>query len=123
MSLEDEVIKLRKLREAELALKKRKDTATANREKQERKVFGMMDKTTSITVEGKRYTRVTTDYSVIQDREAFVKWAQENDPSLVKYVEQKAEVHKLVRERLDNGEGLPPGLGHRVDEYVSMTAT
>ena len=122
MSLEDEVIKLRDLREAELAAKKVAKDATDEREKQERKVFAMMTKTTSTTVEGRRYTRVTTDYGYVDDRVKFIEWAKENDESLIKLVENKAEIHRLVRERIDNGEGLPPGIGHRVDEYVSMTA-
>lgn len=121
MSLEDEVIDLRELRFAELDAKAAAKKATEAREAQERKVFGMMEKTTSLTVEGRRYTRVVTDYGVVQDRGEFIKWAQEHEPSLVKTIENKAEVHRLVRERIDNGEGLPPGIGHRVDEYVSMT--
>lgn len=72
--------------------------------------------------DGVLYTRVKTIYSQITDRDAFVSWAEEHEPELLKTDERKGLVHELVRERLDNGEPLPPGVDFRVDEYISQRA-
>jgi hypothetical protein len=49
-------------------------------------------------------------------------WALENDPALVKQdpeFDQKL-VNKLVRERIDNGQPLPPGLGAFPKPRISL---
>lgn len=74
------------------------------------------------TEDGVLFTKVKTIYSKIADRDAFVAWAEEHEPELLKTDERKGLVHELVRERLDNGEDLPPGVDFRVDEYISQRA-
>lgn len=68
------------------------------------------------------FVRAETLYSQIQDRSEFVKWAQENDISLIEYKERKGEVNRIVREKLDNGEPPPPGVGFYIKEYISQRA-
>lgn len=50
----------------------------------------------------------------------FVKWAESNDPDLIQYKERGAELNSLVRQRLDDGEPLPPGVGFYDREYISQ---
>jgi hypothetical protein len=53
-----------------------------------------------------------TWYATFQDFAAFERWAMENNPSLLRVDHHvSAELNKFVREQLDNGEPLPPGLG------------
>jgi hypothetical protein len=72
--------------------------------------------------DGINFVPTKTVYAQIQDRSEFVDWALENDASLIEHRERKALLNELVREKLDNGEPLPPGLGFRVDEGISQRA-
>lgn len=122
MDVHEEVARLRDMRDWELQMKEYYELMKENREAQERRVFDYMRETRidGIKVDGKNFVPVETDYSVIQDRTEFVAWAEKNAPELITTVEKKGELHKLVRSRIDNGEGLPPGIGHRVDQGISM---
>lgn len=54
-----------------------------------------------------------TEYAVIQDFSAFQKWAQQNQPGLLTPNTRVTKaMNSLVRERLDDGRPMPPGLGH-----------
>ena len=78
----------------------------------------------SIKVGGKTFVRrEPTAYHSMQDEGAFVEWALEHDPSLVAYKAQRRLLNALVRERLDNGEPLPPGVGFYTREIVSVSGT
>lgn len=76
----------------------------------------------SIKVGQSNFVRAATAYGQVQDRAAFVAWAQENAPELIESKERKALVNELVRERLDDGAPLPDGLGFYVKQYVSQRA-
>ena len=65
----------------------------------------------SMNTYGHLFVRISKDYAQIQDRDAFVEWAQDNEPELLQDKERKVELDKLVREKLHNGEELPPGVG------------
>lgn len=69
---------------------------------------------------GVRFSMDSKPYAVIQDRQAFVKWATENHPELVSLKEEKALLNALVRECLDDNRDLPPGLGHYDREIVKQ---
>jgi hypothetical protein len=76
----------------------------------------------SITTGGKKFVKTGTRYGNVQDRNAFVQWAKDNDESLIKIIERKGELSELVRERLDNDEPLPPGVGWHITPFISQTA-
>ena len=76
----------------------------------------------SIRVDGVLFVPAETTYGTIQDRSAFIEWAKENAPEMFEEKERSGLVNELVRERLDNGEPLPPGVGFYVREYVSQRA-
>jgi len=81
-----------------------------------------MEETDSITSGGKQYTKTTTNYGVVQDAVAFHEWAASHDERLLKTKPDGELLNQLVRERLDNGEALPPGVGFYPKEYISKTA-
>ncbi len=74
----------------------------------------------SMKVDGTNFVRASTAYGSVQDREAFVEWAKQNDEALIEYKERGALINELVRERLDNGEELPPGLGMYTRDLVQQ---
>lgn len=69
------------------------------------------------------FTPSETVYANMQDRDAFVQWAKENDDQLIESKERKALLNAMVRERIDNGEPLPPGVGFYVRETVQQRAS
>lgn len=74
----------------------------------------------SIKHDGTLYVPAGTTYGQVQDRAEFVAWAEAERPELLETKERKALVNEIVRECLDNGTELPPGLGFYVQEYVSL---
>jgi hypothetical protein len=72
-----------------------------------------------------RFSKYELPWAVLQDREEFAAWAAENDPE--SYFEAEARVRQdllnaLVRQRLDDGEPLPPGLGVSLETKLSRRA-
>lgn len=124
---------LTRLRTAEKLLNDQAKEAKAKREKYERDFMTRMETEEAGCVRdvrsGKLYTPAKTVYGKIDDRAAFLEWAraQEGDDAdgetLYEVKERKQLVSELVRERLDNDEPLPPGIGFYVKEYVSVTAS
>lgn len=75
-----------------------------------------------IKVGASNFVRAATSFGTVQDRSEFIKWAEEERPELLETKERKALVNEIVRECLDNGDTLPPGLGFYTREYVSQRA-
>lgn len=124
MDLPNAMRELSALVEVEADCKTHYEDAKRKREDHERKVLEHMEQqdVPSIKVGNLNYIRAKTIYPTVQDRDAFIQWAAENDESLTEVKERKAQIGELVRERIDNGEVLPPGLGFYVKEYVSKRA-
>jgi hypothetical protein len=76
----------------------------------------------SLKVGGTLFVPTETVYAQVQDRSEFVRWAQENDDELIDHRERKEVLSQLVRQKLDDGEPLPPGVGFYVREYISQRA-
>lgn len=74
----------------------------------------------AVKVDGVNFVPQTTIYGQVQDREAFIEWAETTDESLLEPRERKALVNELVREAIEQGDPLPPGLGFYTKDYVSQ---
>lgn len=74
----------------------------------------------SIKVDKTNFVRTETVYGQVQDRSEFVAWAEDNMSELLETKERKALVNEVIRERLDGGQELPPGLGFYVRQYISQ---
>lgn len=124
MSLVQELRKLRTLRGKRDRAKEKFDEAEAEFKSQQTHVFELMqaNEVGSMKQGDTLFVPAETPYAQVQDREAFVAWAKEQMPELVEEKERKAVLNELIRERLDNGEELPPGVGFYVREYVSQRA-
>lgn len=115
---------LRKLKEQEAKAKDKYDELKAKRERAEIELIQRMEgeEAESHKTAGVLFVPTRRPYGTVQDRQEFVKWAQENAPELVEAKERKGLVNEIVRQRLDDGEDLPPGVGYYVKEYVSQRA-
>lgn len=76
----------------------------------------------SIKVGSSNFVRATTIYGQVQDRGAFVAWAEENAPELIESKERKALVNEIVRQCIEDKVPLPDGLGFYPKQYVSQRA-
>lgn len=123
-TLVQEALHVRKLKRDLKEKKDKADEAKRKHDEAERHLIQRMEGEgcDSISADHTLFVPTRTVYGQINDRDEFVSWAAENDESLVETKERKGLINELVRERLDNGEELPPGLTFRVDEYVSQRA-
>lgn len=80
------------------------------------------EKVEGLKVDGINFVPTETIYAKVADRRAFIEWAIENDPELIEQKERKAVLNEFVRQKLDDGEPLPPGMDSRVDSYISQRA-
>ena len=113
------------------AVKNLRDTAKKEYERLDtefkQKQFRVMERmkqegVESMKVDGTLFVPTETVYAQIQDRSEFVAWAEENDTELIEPKERKEILSQLVRQKLDDGEALPPGVGFYVREYISQRA-
>lgn len=113
---------LRDLKQAAAELDARAKEAKQEAQRAELEFFARMDEegVESIKYDGTLFVPSSTVYGQVQDRSEFVQWAEENMPELLETKERKALVNELIREHLDNGQELSPGLGFYVKEYVSQ---
>ena len=123
-TLAKDLRRLRKAKQDRDTLKKKfEDADSAFRQLQ----FQVMERmkqedVESMKVEGTLFVPTETVYAQIQDRQEFIAWAEEHDDELVEPKERKEILNSMVRQRLDDGEPLPPGVGFYVREYISQRA-
>jgi hypothetical protein len=123
-TLAEDAAALRELKRTAAALDTEAKEAKAAAQQAEIEFFERMDTegVQSIKYDGTNFVRAETVFGQVQDRSEFVAWAEENRPELLETKERKALVNELVREHLDDGAPLPPGLGFYVNQYVSQRA-
>lgn len=113
--------KKRNYRDAQIAA----DALKAEHDRKQAEVFSLMRERGLLTVksEDASYSRKSTIYGHVQDRDAFVQWVKDSglDEELLVQKEKGQPLNELVRSMIDNGEELPPGLGFYAREYVSIT--
>lgn len=124
-SIEDQARALRSLREKRDTLKADFEEADEAYKKAVEELYQRMDETgvDGLKIDGINFVPSETVYANVQDRSAFVEWARDHDEELVENRERKALLNQLVRERIDNGEPLPPGIGFYVRETVAQRSS
>ena len=116
MTLGDDIDKLALLERREKILSRRLDTAKKKRVAQEHVVFDRMigegwePNKSSFNRNGFKFRPVAQDFAVVQDAERLREWLVGYDAGLVEETFKKGELNRIVREKLDNNEPLPPGL-------------
>lgn len=119
--------KLKAMKRKEEVAKKRYDKLKAERKEFEFRCLDRMERefVESVKTGGSLYVALHEDktvYGTIQDRAKFIEWAKENDEELIVEKEAGDLLNQLVRKRLDDGEPMPPGVGHYSRPYVSIRA-
>lgn len=124
MELHDQAKELRELKDYRDALKKQYEEADQQFQIKQRDLLDRMDEEDvhGLKVDGTNFVPSETVYGQIQDRSEFVEWAEVHEPELLEKKERKSLVNQKVREHLDDGKPLPPGLGFYVKEYISHRA-
>lgn len=124
-NLTEELKELRQLRERKEDAKAEADIAKAEYDAKQAEVLERMKEegVESMKTDGVLFSPGGTPYGQVQDSEAFIEWAQEQDENLLEQKPRKELINQLVREHLDNGAPLPPGLGFYVREFVSQRAS
>lgn len=122
MTIAEEAADLRRLKLAAGEAAGRAAALKAEADEAERHFFERMaeEGVESIKHGGTLFVPVETNYGQIQDRAEFVAWAEENRPELIERKERQKLVNELVREHLDSGEVLPPGVGFYTRQYISQ---
>lgn len=123
-TLADDLIDLRGLKAARDALNAEyKEADRRFREKQDKVLNRMeVEQTESQRVDGTLFVPTETVYGQVQDREAFIAWAEQNDEELFERKERAQLLNQLVREKIDNGEPLPDGVSFYVKKYIGQRA-
>lgn len=124
-TLAQDALRLRKSRTVRDTAKARYDILKADCDRMEAELYDRMENEDvfGIKVRDNNFVRVATTYGSINDRSAFVAWAETEMPELVETKERKALVNEIVRERIDSGEALPPGTTFYVKQYISQRAS
>jgi hypothetical protein len=126
-NLGDDLDKLAALEQREQILARRLKDAKAEREAWERECFDRMvgegwnPNESTLNRNGFKFRPKSTTFAVVQDKAALKAWLLTYDEGLVDDKFKQAELNRLVRERLDNGETLPPGLGYYDKTAVSKS--
>lgn len=127
MTLTQELKRLHKLKQEYSEADKEAKRLKAEFEAAQSDLFARMEaeEVSSQKVDGvANFVRAETIYAKVQDRSEFVKWATENDDSLLEIRERKEDgiLNDLVRRKIEDNEPLPPGLGFTTKQYIGMRA-
>lgn len=121
--LEDVIREVRRLREVYDALKKQADAAKIAYDKAHLALWERMDATEvhGMKIDGKNFVwNPPKPYGSISDKRLFIEWAEENAPELVEPEPRMSLVNELVRQRIDNGEEMPPGVNFYTKKTVAQ---
>lgn len=122
--ISDRLARLADLKATSSRLAREAKEARYEMEKYQADLYDAMDDIgmESTRIDGVSYARKETIYATVQDRDAFVEWAQaEGLGDLTKVVEEKARLSEIVRERISTSQELPPGVSFYGKQYISVT--
>lgn len=125
MELGDRLDKLAELKEREHQLKQQAKDAETERKNFEAETYELMRETKNLSVRrpGGSFSAKSTVYGHVRDPDAFQAWVEEQDMVdeflTTKPVGQR--LNEFVREALDNGADLPPGVTWYPKDYISFT--
>lgn len=71
------------------------------------------------TTRGYNYVPEVKTHAVVQDKEAFVRWARAHAPEMITGEPRRKLINEKVEQCLDSGQPLPPGLGYYPEPKVS----
>jgi hypothetical protein len=122
MTVEERAKDLREKKQKYEDLKEKADEAKLDFKTAQAELLEYMDANDieGVKTDGVNFVPTKTYYGQITDRKAFIAWAEENDDELLEPKERKSVLNERARQLLDDGEEFPPGMGFRVEEYISQ---
>lgn len=125
MKITERLAHLAQLKAKEKQSKKQYEADKSERERFELDTHTLMESEDLWTVRTGTHTfsAKETIYGQVQDEEAFRAWVQDQglEEEFFRSEEVKGRINELVREAIDSGRDLPPGLGWYPRKYVSAT--
>lgn len=115
--------RLHELRATARGLKTEADAAKLDADRAEYELFQRMEheRVGAQRVDGiGNFVRAETEYAQVQDETELLAWAEIEMPEIFEQKPRKKILNELVKERLNSGQPLPPGLGFYVKQYVSV---
>lgn len=122
MNVEERAKDLREKKQDYEAKKEAADIAKMEFKQAQAELLEYMDANDieGVKTDGINFIPTKTIYGQISDRKAFIEWAAENDDELIEPKERKSVLNERARQLIDDGEEFPPGMGFRVEEYISQ---
>lgn len=121
-TLKQDLIKLAKLKREASELTAKAKKASVTRDIHIRHCFERMENedVQSLKSSENLFVASSTEYGTVQDRSEFVTWAKDNAPELIAEKEEAGLLNSLVRQRLADGQELPPGVGFYTKDNVAV---
>lgn len=122
MTLEERAKDLREKKLAYEDLKEKADEAKLEFVMAQAELMEYMDANDveGIKADGINFVPTKTTYGKITDKKLFIEWAEANDKELIAAEPRKAVLNERARQIIDDKEEFPPGMGFRVEEYISQ---
>ena len=122
MTLEERAKDLREKKLAYEELKEAADIAKMEFKTSQAELLEYMDANDieGVKADGVNFVPTKTIYGKITDKKELIAWAKENDDELVIDEVRKSSLNERARQLIDDGEEFPPGMGFRVEEYISQ---
>lgn len=116
---------LARLKEAKAQTAKIADDAKAEHDIYQASLYAEMEASgvpSMRTTEG-LFSCKSTAFAAVQDREAFTAWVHEQglEDEFLRTEEVKGRLNEMVRDILDNGGDMPPGINWYPREIISFT--
>ena len=125
LDIEDELALLGAMKDEAKRLKREHTEAVDRMKSQQARLVDKMRQRGMLTLrtEFGTFTSKSTVYGNINDMDAFETWAADNGlhDEFVKVAPEKQRLNEMVRNAIDAGEELPPGVNWYADEYISYT--
>lgn len=123
MTIEEEIRHVAALRARKEELEREAEEAKRAYDEAHAALWERMDATGvhGVKIDGKHWVyNPPQAYGSISDKRLFIEWAKENAPELVDLEPRKALVNELVRQYIDNGQEMPPGVNWYTKKHVSQ---
>jgi len=124
-TIEERLTKLRELKRAAEASQKQADADKADHAQYQEDLFAAMREAgvRSVKTNDAQFSARSTIYGSVQDIDLFMTWCKQHNVSADYFTDKPSmrRINELVRDRLDAGDEIPPGVGWFPRDYISIT--
>ena len=125
MEINDRLAELDRLKEDRDHKRRIADEAEAAHRQYEANLFADLRELglRTIRTDHAQFQRKSTVYATVTDKDELLEWAKERglDEELFSDKPNKQALNQIVRDAIDSGQELPPGVNWYPREYISIT--